>query len=79
MIIQDIVRDKLEPVVFSLNISLHEQKPKSRRSLQNLDSFPIISQEQKLSQRTEVCSGAYTLYIGNNFNTVTNHSEVCKV
>uniref|UniRef100_A0A3Q3VQM3 Uncharacterized protein n=1 Tax=Mola mola TaxID=94237 RepID=A0A3Q3VQM3_MOLML len=50
----DIVRDKLEPVVFSLNISLHEQKPKSRRSLQNLDSFPIISQEQKLSQRTEI-------------------------
>ncbi|KAI3365602.1 hypothetical protein L3Q82_010686 [Scortum barcoo] len=48
------VRDKLEPVVFSLNISLHEQEPKSARSLQNLDSFPILSQEQKLSQRTEI-------------------------
>ncbi|XP_008300957.1 integrin alpha-3b [Stegastes partitus] len=48
------VRDKLEPVVFSLNMSLQEQKPKSRRSLQNLDSFPIFSQEQKLTQRAEI-------------------------
>ncbi|KAM4624015.1 integrin alpha-3b [Polymixia lowei] len=47
------VRDKLEPVVFSLNMSLHEQKPK-RRSFQNLDSFPILSQKQKLTQRTEI-------------------------
>ncbi|XP_044035670.1 integrin alpha-3b isoform X2 [Siniperca chuatsi] len=48
------VRDKLELVVFSLSMSLYEQKPKSRRALQNLDSFPILSQEQKLSQRTEI-------------------------
>uniref|UniRef100_A0A8D3AHU2 Integrin, alpha 3b n=1 Tax=Scophthalmus maximus TaxID=52904 RepID=A0A8D3AHU2_SCOMX len=48
------VKDKLEPVVFFLNMSLHEQKPKSRRSLQNLDSFPVMSQEQKLTQRTEI-------------------------
>ncbi|XP_065805378.1 integrin alpha-3b isoform X1 [Labrus bergylta] len=48
------VRDKLEPVVFSLNMSLHEQKPKSTSSLENLDSFPTLSQEQKLSQRTEI-------------------------
>ncbi|XP_077406914.1 integrin alpha-3b isoform X2 [Vanacampus margaritifer] len=48
------VRDKLEPVVFSLNMSLDEQKPKSRRSIQNLDSFPILSQDQKLTQRSEI-------------------------
>lgn len=48
------VRDKLEPVVFSLNMSLQEQKAKARRSVQNLDSFPILSQEQKLTQRTEI-------------------------
>ncbi|XP_032358038.1 integrin alpha-3b [Etheostoma spectabile] len=48
------VRDKLQPVVFSLSMSLDEQKPNSRRSLQNLDSFPIISQEQKLTQRAEI-------------------------
>uniref|UniRef100_A0A671U4X8 Integrin, alpha 3b n=1 Tax=Sparus aurata TaxID=8175 RepID=A0A671U4X8_SPAAU len=48
------VRDKLEPVVFSLNMSMNEQKAKPRASLQNLDAFPIFSQEQKLSQRTEI-------------------------
>nr|CBN81252.1 Integrin alpha-3 [Dicentrarchus labrax] len=48
------VRDKLEPVVFFLNMSLHEQKPKSRRSLQNLDSFPILSQKQELSREAEI-------------------------
>ncbi|KAF1374059.1 hypothetical protein PFLUV_G00245330 [Perca fluviatilis] len=48
------VRDKLEPVVFSFSMSLDEPKPKSGRSLQNLDSFPIISQEQKLTQRAEI-------------------------
>ncbi|KAM6964612.1 integrin alpha-3b isoform 2-T2 [Tautogolabrus adspersus] len=48
------VRDKLEPVVFSLDLSLHEQKPKSPSSLENLDFFPILSQERKLSQRTEI-------------------------
>uniref|UniRef100_UPI003AAD9A8C integrin alpha-3b n=1 Tax=Centroberyx gerrardi TaxID=166262 RepID=UPI003AAD9A8C len=48
------VRDKLEPVVFSLKMSLDEQKPKSRRSLQNLDSFPILSQKQKVTQRAEI-------------------------
>ncbi|XP_061611298.1 integrin alpha-3b [Phyllopteryx taeniolatus] len=49
-----IVRDKLEPVVFSVNMSLDEQKPKLRRSIQNLDSFPILSHDQKLTQRTEI-------------------------
>lgn len=48
------VRDKLEAVVFSLNMSLNDQKAKSRRSLQNLDSFPILSQKQKLTQRAEI-------------------------
>ncbi|XP_017274060.1 integrin alpha-3b [Kryptolebias marmoratus] len=48
------VKDKLEPVVFSVNMSLQEPNPKIRRSLQNLDSFPILSQEQKLTQRAEI-------------------------
>lgn len=59
MILQAPVRDKLEPVVFSLNMSINEQKAKSRASLQNLDAFPIFSKEQKLSQRTEVWIGAH--------------------
>lgn len=48
------LRDKLEPVVFSLNVSINEQKPKARRALQNLDAYPIFSQEQKLTQRAEI-------------------------
>ncbi|XP_013887582.1 integrin alpha-3b [Austrofundulus limnaeus] len=48
------VRDKLEPVVFSVNLSLQTQTAKSRRSLQNLDNFPILSQDQKLTQRAEI-------------------------
>lgn len=68
MILQASVRDKLEPVVFSLNMSLNEQKPKSRRSVQNLDFFPILSQERKLSQRTEVWSSAYATFTGHILN-----------
>ncbi|CAN9508636.1 unnamed protein product [Ophioblennius macclurei] len=45
------VRDKLEPVVFSLNVSLQEQKQRSRR-IQNLDFYPILSQEQNLTYKT---------------------------
>ncbi|XP_074518763.1 integrin alpha-3b [Halichoeres trimaculatus] len=48
------VRDKLEPVVFSLNVSLHEQKPKATSSLENLDSFPVLNQEQKVFEKTEI-------------------------
>ncbi|KAL3051252.1 hypothetical protein OYC64_001508 [Pagothenia borchgrevinki] len=54
LIVVSPVRDKLEPVIFSLSLALQEQKPKTRRALQNLDSYPIISQEQKLTQRTEI-------------------------
>lgn len=46
--------DKLKPVDFALSVSLSEPKPKSRRSLQNLDSYPILSHDQKLSEITEV-------------------------
>lgn len=48
------VKDKLEPVVFSLKMSLHEQEPEDGSSLQNLDSFPILSQGQKLTQKIEI-------------------------
>ncbi|KAI9518585.1 hypothetical protein NQZ68_035955 [Dissostichus eleginoides] len=54
LIVMSPVRDTLEPVIFSLSLALQEQKPKARRALQNLDSYPIISQEQKLTQRTEI-------------------------
>uniref|UniRef100_A0AAZ3SGR8 Integrin alpha-2 domain-containing protein n=1 Tax=Oncorhynchus tshawytscha TaxID=74940 RepID=A0AAZ3SGR8_ONCTS len=50
----DPVRDKLEPVVFSLNVSLDEQKPKVRKALQNLDSYPVLSHKQKVTERKEI-------------------------
>ncbi|XP_037319598.2 integrin alpha-3b isoform X2 [Pungitius pungitius] len=48
------VRDKLQSVVFSLKVSLAEKNPKSRGSVQNLDAFPILSQQQTLTQRAEI-------------------------
>lgn len=54
IISQSPVLDKLEPVDFTLSASLSEPKPKSRRSLQNLDSYPILSHDQKVSEKTEV-------------------------
>lgn len=50
----DAVTDKLEPVVFFFNMSLPEQGQKSTSSLENLDSFPILSQERELAQKTEI-------------------------
>lgn len=64
MILQTPLRDKLEPVIFNLSVSLHEQKPKARRSLQNLDSYPILSQEQKVTERAEVWSDVFTQLSG---------------
>lgn len=52
--LMDPIHDKLEPVVFSLNVSLYEQKAKARRNLQNLDAFPMLSGAQSLSERAEI-------------------------
>lgn len=52
--VQSQVLDKLEPVEFTLSASLSEPKPKSRRSLQNLDFYPILSHDQKVSEKTEI-------------------------
>ncbi|KAJ7984939.1 hypothetical protein DPEC_G00359950 [Dallia pectoralis] len=52
--VEDNVRDKLEPVVFFLNMSLDEENLKVRKALQNLDSYPILSQKQKATQRTVI-------------------------
>ncbi|XP_030610282.1 integrin alpha-3b [Archocentrus centrarchus] len=54
LVVVEPVKDKLDPVVFLVNVSLHEPTPKAEKSPQNLDFFPILSTEQKLSQRTEI-------------------------
>ncbi|PWA28389.1 hypothetical protein CCH79_00016403 [Gambusia affinis] len=49
--VEDRVKDKLEPVVFSLNITLPEQDGKARSTE---DLFPTKSPEQKLTQKTVI-------------------------
>ncbi|KAM6957807.1 integrin alpha-3-like [Aplochiton taeniatus] len=48
------IRDKVEPLVFSLNASLVQAQPHGRQALQNLDGFPVLSQNQPAQLRTEV-------------------------
>ncbi|XP_041812196.1 integrin alpha-3-like isoform X2 [Chelmon rostratus] len=38
------IRDKVEPLVFSLNVSLYEKLPKKRNSVQDLKRLPVLSQ-----------------------------------
>ncbi|XP_054877209.1 integrin alpha-3b [Poeciliopsis prolifica] len=49
--VEDRVKDKLEPVIFSLNITLPEQDGEAR-SIEDL--YPTKSPKQKLTQRTEI-------------------------
>ncbi|XP_030591932.1 integrin alpha-3-like [Archocentrus centrarchus] len=39
-----VIRDKVEPLVFSLNISLHEKLPKKRKVVQDLKRLPVLSE-----------------------------------
>ncbi|KAK1798382.1 hypothetical protein P4O66_007844 [Electrophorus voltai] len=48
------VRDKVAPLSFSLNVSLYEPEPSSPQQLQSLDAFPVISQQEALTERTEI-------------------------
>ncbi|XP_056258423.1 integrin alpha-3-like isoform X1 [Seriola aureovittata] len=38
------IRDQVEPLVFSLNVSLYEKLPKKRGSMQDLKRLPVLSQ-----------------------------------
>ncbi|TMS01765.1 Integrin alpha-3 [Larimichthys crocea] len=38
------VRDKVEPLGFSLNVSLYEKLPKKRNAVQDLKRFPVLNQ-----------------------------------
>ncbi|KAM7371340.1 hypothetical protein PAMP_008594 [Pampus punctatissimus] len=42
--LQSQIRDKVEPLVFSLNASLYEKLSKKRNSIQDLNHFPVLSQ-----------------------------------
>uniref|UniRef100_A0A3B1JE68 Integrin, alpha 3a n=1 Tax=Astyanax mexicanus TaxID=7994 RepID=A0A3B1JE68_ASTMX len=47
------IRNKVAPLSFSLNVSLYEPPPVSQQQLQNLDAYPVISQGEALTDRTE--------------------------
>ncbi|KAK2833966.1 hypothetical protein Q5P01_017855 [Channa striata] len=38
------IRNKVEPLVFSLNVSLHEKVPRKRNGMQDLKRLPVLSQ-----------------------------------
>ncbi|XP_036407895.1 integrin alpha-3-like isoform X1 [Megalops cyprinoides] len=48
------LRDRVHPVIFSLNVSLHEENPDARQTLQNLDSFPILARSETTTEKVEI-------------------------
>lgn len=52
---QDNVRDKLRPIVISMNYSLPLRMPERPKvALQSLDAYPVLNQAQALENHTEV-------------------------
>lgn len=51
--LQSPIRDKVEPLVFSLSVSLYEKLPKKRNIVQDLRLFPVLSQAPE-TLRTQV-------------------------
>uniref|UniRef100_A0A8C2ZC07 Integrin alpha-2 domain-containing protein n=1 Tax=Cyclopterus lumpus TaxID=8103 RepID=A0A8C2ZC07_CYCLU len=46
-VLQNPIRDKVEPLVFSLNVSLYEKLPKKRNAVQDLKRLPVLSQSPR--------------------------------
>ncbi len=57
--LQNHVRDKLQPIAFTLNVSLNEQKAAAQQTLQSLDDFPVLSGQQILTDKTEVQTSSH--------------------
>ncbi|XP_075939523.1 integrin alpha-3-like isoform X1 [Anarhichas minor] len=47
------IRDKVKPLVFSLNVSLYEKLPKKKNAVQDLKRLPVLSQSPRLI-RTQI-------------------------
>ncbi|XP_068458034.1 integrin alpha-3-like isoform X2 [Clinocottus analis] len=41
------IRDQVEPLVFSLNVSLHEKLPKKKNAVQDLKRLPVLSRSPR--------------------------------
>ncbi|XP_072524175.1 integrin alpha-3b isoform X2 [Salminus brasiliensis] len=48
------VKNKLDPVVFLLNVSLHEPIIMAQQSLPNLDAFPVLSSQPRVTEKAEI-------------------------
>nr|XP_055032649.1 integrin alpha-3b isoform X1 [Misgurnus anguillicaudatus] len=48
------VMDKLQPIVFTLNVTLNEEKTTAKQTVQNLNAFPVLSGQQTLTDKTEI-------------------------
>ncbi|KAM9597553.1 integrin alpha-3 [Trichechus inunguis] len=55
LLLMDNVRDKLRPIVISMNYSLHLRMPERPRvGMRSLDAYPVLNQAQVLENHTEV-------------------------
>lgn len=55
LLLMDNVRDKLRPIIISMNYSLPLRMPdKPRLGLRSLDAYPVLNQAQALENHTEV-------------------------
>ncbi|KAM9209857.1 integrin alpha-3 [Dugong dugon] len=55
LLLMDNVRDKLRPIVISMNYSLHLRMPERPRvGMRSLDPYPVLNQAQVLENHTEV-------------------------
>uniref|UniRef100_A0A3B1KM90 Integrin, alpha 3b n=1 Tax=Astyanax mexicanus TaxID=7994 RepID=A0A3B1KM90_ASTMX len=52
--VTDQIKNKLDPVVFLLNVSLVEPDVPAQSSLQNLDVFPVLSSQQRVTEKAEI-------------------------
>uniref|UniRef100_G3SQP4 Integrin subunit alpha 3 n=1 Tax=Loxodonta africana TaxID=9785 RepID=G3SQP4_LOXAF len=55
LLLMDNVRDKLRPILISMNYSLHLRMPERPRvGMRSLDAYPVLNQAQALENHTEV-------------------------
>ncbi|XP_033911681.3 integrin alpha-3b [Acipenser ruthenus] len=54
LILTDNIQDKLHPIKFTLNYSIYEKNARTRRDIQSLDAFPVLSEEQNHQDTQEI-------------------------
>lgn len=61
---QDNIRDKLHPIVLSMNYSLVEKPRTFQLGPQSLDAFPVLNQDQSHENETKVPGGRVMKMLG---------------